>query len=413
MKHRHGCWPVKRIDLSWSHWFLALSHCLLPSKRKNLLEEIRTSTSSAVDPLVCISTRAAFDLLLRAVDWEDGDEILFSGLTIAAMPERAIRHGLRVVPLDIDPDTGIPDHSALSRTVTRRTKAIVVAHLFGARFDMTDVIEEAKKHNLLVIEDCAQAYDGPNWHGHSAADVSLFSFGSTKSATALGGALAFVRRTHLRETMARLHFTLPIQARVSYLMILVKYGFIMACTLPSIYRVLFFLAKKIGLDIEQVTHNLSRSPTASTSEDHLRKQPSNPLLRLLGARLREGSTRLELRRSRAQILISCLENTQLVPTSGHEHHNYWIVPFRSDLANLTKLDFWNDGLQVISSRLVPVEGLTEDSGAHQLASIVLLPFDPLMPITQLVETGRTVNQLVERAKRNRSVTNQKTFSYTS
>lgn len=406
-------WPVKRIDLSWSHWFLALSHCLLPSKRKNLLEEIRTSASSAVDPLVCLSTRAAFDLLLRAVDWEDGDEILFSGLTIAAMPELAIHHGFRVLPLDIDPDSGIPDHSGLSRIVTRRTKAIVVAHLFGARFDLTDLIEEAKKHNLLVIEDCAQAYDGPNWHGHSAADVSLFSFGSTKSATALGGALAFVRRIDLRETMERLHFTLPIQARVSYLRILVKYGFIMACTLPRIYRVLHFLAQKIGLDIEQVTHHLSRSPTTSTSVNHLRKQPSNPLLKLLGARLGEGNSRLELRRSRAQILLSCFENTQLVPTSGHEHHNYWIIPFRSDLANLRKLDFWNDGLHVISSRLVPVEGLTEDSGAHQLANIVLLPFDPLMPITQLMETGRTVNQLVEKAKHNPSLTNQETYSYTT
>lgn len=403
-------WPVKRIDLRWSHWCLALSHCLLPSQRRDLLEEIRVSTGSGVDPLVCVSTRAAFDLILRAVDWEEGDEVLFSGLTIAAMPELATGHGFRVSPLDIDPNTGIPNHRDLSRLVTRRTKAIVIAHLFGARLDLTDLIEEAKKHHLLVIEDCAQAYDGPIWHGHPTADISLFSFGSTKSATALGGALAFVRKGRLRNTMENLHFALPVQARTSYFRILVKYGLIMACTLPSIYSVLFFLAKKMRLNVEHLIHAFSRSPSTSTSAAHLRKQPSNPLLRLLSARLGEGGSQLELRRSRAQILLACLENRQLVPTSEHERHNYWIVPFRADLANLTKLDFWNVGLHVISSRLVPVEGLPEHSGAHRLASIVLLPFDPAMPEAQLEEIGEVVNQLVEKAKLDRPTTNQEEIS---
>ena len=399
-------WPVKRIDLSWSHWFLALAHCLLPSKRRNLLEEIRTSTGSAVNPLVCVSTRAAFDLLLRTVDWEDGDEILFSGLTIAAMPELAIRHGFRVSPLDIDPNSGIPNHRDLSRFVTPRTKAIVIAHLFGARFDLTDLIEDAKKHHLLVIEDCAQAYDGPNWHGHPGADVSLFSFGSTKSATALGGALAFVREDRLRSTMESLYSALPVQARISYFRVLLKYGLIMACTFPGIYSVLFNLAEKIGLEMEKLIHAFSRSPSAGTTVDHLRKQPSNPLLRLLCARLGEGTSRLDVRRSRAQILLSYLQNVQLVPTSEHERHNYWIVPFRADSANLTKLDFWNVGLHVISSRLVPVEGLPAHSGAHRLANIVLLPFDPSMPDAQLEEIGKVVNQLVEKAKLDPSTTNQ-------
>ena len=403
-------WPVKRIDLGWSHWFLALSHCLLPSKRQSLLEEISTSTGSPVEPLVCVSARSAFDLLLRTVDWEDGDEILFSGLTIAAMPELAIRHGLRVLPLDIDPDSGIPDTRDLSRLVTRQTKAIVIAHLFGARFDLTELIEEAKKHDLLVIEDCAQAYDGPNWHGHSDADVSLFSFGSTKSATALGGALVFVRKNDLRETMERLHFTLPTQTRISYFLVLVKYGLIMTCTVPVIYSALFFLAKKIGLEMEHLIHAFSKSLFTGTNLDFLRKQPSNPLLSLLGTRLAEGTSKLELRRSQVQILRTSLANEHLIPTSQHERHNYWIVPFRADLTCLTKQDFKNAGLEVISSRLVPIEGLAEDSGAHRLASIVLLPFDPSMPPALLADIGQTVKRLLENVKLDPSIPNQKETS---
>ena len=406
-------WPVKRIDLSWSHWFLALSHCLLPGNRQVLLEEICTSTGSAVEPLVCVSTRAAFDLLLRAVDWEDGDEILFSGLTIAAMPELAISHGFRILPLDIDPDSGVPNHRELTRMVTPRTRAIVVAHLFGARFDLTDLIEEAKKHNLLVVEDCAQAYDGPNWHGHTTADISLFSFGSTKSATALGGAIAFVRNARLRKTMETLHLALPLQSRISYFRRLVKYGLVMACTFPGIYRVLSFLAKKVGLQMEHLIHTVSRSPSAGTTMDHLRTQPSNPLLRLLCARLEEGTSRLEFRRSRAQILLSSVKNKQLIPTSEHKHHNYWIVPFRADLANLTKLDLSNAGLDVISSRLVPVDALPECSGAHQLASIVLLPFDPAMSDGLLAEIGRTINQLTDTPQPHASALSQQQTSSTS
>lgn len=370
---------------------------MLPINRDQVLVDIRSTLRSTTDFLVCVSARAAFDLYLQASDWREGDEIVFSGLTIAAMPELAIRRGLHVLPLDIDPDSGVPAHQELLTIVTPRTKAIVVVHLFGARFDLTDLIHEAKKHNLVIIEDCAQAYDGPHWHGHPDADMSLFSFGSTKSATALGGALAFIRRPNLFASMNALQSNYPLRSRITYLGRVLKYGIVMLSTVPMIYRFLHILMIALRLDSEKLIHALSRSPSTDKANSQFLEQPSSPLLKLLWMRLFEGDSPLTIRRSHARKLLCYLESEQLIPTSQHERHNFWIVPFRADLVNLTRIDFSNAGVEVISTRLVPLVGLSEDSGAHQLARVVLLPFDVAMSDSQLAEIGSRVKQLAIKA----------------
>ena len=125
---------------------------------------------------------------------------------------RIIRdHGLVPVPVDIDVEHLAVDPASLERGLSPRTRAVLVAHLFGTRQPLDAVVRFARQHKLLVIEDCAQAFVGTGFTGHPEASVSMFSFGPIKTATALGGGLLLVRDPAVLATMRRLLAAEPLQ----------------------------------------------------------------------------------------------------------------------------------------------------------------------------------------------------------
>ena len=129
-------WPCKEIDLAWADWFFAVGACLSPPPIQDVSARVERLWSTRADSLACLTVRSAFDLYLRAQRWEAGSEIVFSALTVPDMPHLARQHGLRPVPLDIDPATAAWDDGALERSVGSRTRALVLAHLFGSRIDL-------------------------------------------------------------------------------------------------------------------------------------------------------------------------------------------------------------------------------------------------------------------------------------
>ncbi|TMI03484.1 MAG: DegT/DnrJ/EryC1/StrS aminotransferase family protein, partial [Betaproteobacteria bacterium] len=110
----------------------------------------------------------------------------------------------------------------ISEHVTARTRAIVVAHLFGSRMAMEPISAAARRHELLVIEDCAQAFAADGYRGSAQSDVSLFSFGPIKTSTALGGALLRVSDAGLRTAMLARQRKYPGQRRAAYVRKLMK-----------------------------------------------------------------------------------------------------------------------------------------------------------------------------------------------
>ena len=153
-------WPCKRFDFTWADWRFALKACLSPPPRESVAARIESLWSADHDTIACLTVRSAFDLFLRAKQWDSGDEIIFSALTVSDMPHIARQHGLQPVPLDIDPLTTAWDDRALEQLIGSRTRAIVLAHLFGARVDVEPAVAVALRHGVAVVEDCAQAYAG-------------------------------------------------------------------------------------------------------------------------------------------------------------------------------------------------------------------------------------------------------------
>ncbi len=127
-------------------------------------------------------------LALRALDIGPGDEVITTPFSYVATSEVIVRVGARPVFVDIDPDTFNLNLDLVEQAITPETKAIIPVHLFGLAVDMTRLMAIAQKHNLVVIEDCAQAA-GATWQGKpvgSFGHAGAFSFFPTKNLGALG-----------------------------------------------------------------------------------------------------------------------------------------------------------------------------------------------------------------------------------
>ncbi len=136
--------------------------------------------------------RMAFYYILRALDLEPGSEVIFPALTFWVIPEIALRTGLKPVFVDVDPLTFNIDPEKIEERVTTRTRAIVPTHLYGQPCDMNAILPIAEKHNLIVIEDCAQAA-GARYQGRlvgTFGTASLFSFQMLKGINTYGGGMA-------------------------------------------------------------------------------------------------------------------------------------------------------------------------------------------------------------------------------
>lgn len=138
--------------------------------------------------IACNSGTDALYLALRAYNIGAGDEVITSSFTFFSTAEVITLVGATPVFIDIDPQSFNFDTQQLAAAITPKTKAIIPVHLFGYPADMTTVMEMARQHNLLVIEDCAQA-TGATWDGQkvgSIGHVGCFSFFPTKNLGACG-----------------------------------------------------------------------------------------------------------------------------------------------------------------------------------------------------------------------------------
>jgi dTDP-4-amino-4,6-dideoxygalactose transaminase len=125
----------------------------------------------------------ALHLALRAADIGPGDEVITTPFTFIATAEAVSYVGAVPVFVDIRPDTFNMDVSQIAQKITKRTKAILPVHLYGQAVDMGPLMKIATKHNLKVIEDCAQSF-GAEYRGKktgSFGDMGCFSFFPSKN----------------------------------------------------------------------------------------------------------------------------------------------------------------------------------------------------------------------------------------
>ena len=117
-----------------------------------------------------------------------GDEVIIPAYTFCATAIPFGKTGAKIVWADTNRDTWLADPGDIEKKITSRTKALVVVHLLGTPANMPKIMEIARKHNLKVVEDCAQAV-GASIDGRKVGtfgDFGCFSFHGAKTMTTLG-----------------------------------------------------------------------------------------------------------------------------------------------------------------------------------------------------------------------------------
>ena len=129
---------------------------------------------------------AALEVALRAIGVEAGDEIIVPPYTFIATAGACLMVNTVPVFVDIEPDTYNLDPTKIEAAITDRTRAIIPVHIAGCPADMDTIMAVARRYNLKVIEDCAQAH-AAEWRGRrvgAIGDVGIFSFQSSKNLNA-------------------------------------------------------------------------------------------------------------------------------------------------------------------------------------------------------------------------------------
>lgn len=135
----------------------------------------------------------ALEAAVLALNLPEGSEVIMPAFTIISCGNAIIKAGLIPVLVDADPDTWNMDVSQIEDKITDRTAAIMVVHIYGLPVEMGPVLDIAKRHNLAIIEDAAEAI-GVTCNGRqcgSFGDISCMSFFANKHVTTGEGGMIF------------------------------------------------------------------------------------------------------------------------------------------------------------------------------------------------------------------------------
>ena len=133
--------------------------------------------------LLTTSCTDALEMAAILINIKEGDEVIMPSFTFVSTANAFVLRGAKIIFADSRKDHPGIDEFAIEKLITPKTKAIVVVHYAGVACDMDIIMDLAKKHNLFVIEDAAQAIDSyyKNKPLGSIAHLSAFSFHETKN----------------------------------------------------------------------------------------------------------------------------------------------------------------------------------------------------------------------------------------
>jgi perosamine synthetase len=385
-------WPRKLIDISWRDLAFGLMKCVVPARASSLCKAERA--------LVCLSVRSGFDLLLQSLRMPIGSEVIMTAVTIPDMIEIVKRHDLIPIAVDLDVATLSPSVRELKRCLTPRTRAIVIAHLFGAVTPLEEILRFAKEHGLFVIEDAAQAFSAPNYLGCGEADANLVSFGPIKTATALGGALVRVRDERVYAEMRQRQMRYPLQRRRDYAKRLFKYAGLKLASPRAVFGLLVWLAGLVGRDPDRLLRSVTRNFGKRDLLLSIRLQPCAALSAMVLRRWRTYSPkRIERRAELGDMLVQLLEDSWLIPGSRAVEHSHWVLAVMTDQADSLVSELRRNGFDATQRHNLTV--LEEPSPEPQrrahvmvqvLPNLVFLPLYPELSVAAVQRMAQVVTR---------------------
>lgn len=152
---------------------------------------------------------AGFEIAFKYANLQPGDEVIVPAITFIATMAYPLQVGAKVVFADVDPRTLNMDPADVARKITPKTKMIVPVHMGGYPVDMDPIMELARKHDILVLEDAAHAF-GASYKGKkigTIGDFTSFSLHEVKNITSFGeGGILTTNIEGFRDDMKRARF---------------------------------------------------------------------------------------------------------------------------------------------------------------------------------------------------------------
>lgn len=370
--------PRGQLDVSFGELAAAARFCLdIPSslKRNSCEAEIcgvwkQMSQEVGEQPndreiIVGLSARSLLDLYLRAKTFLPGSEVIVTPpINIPAMIAILEYHGLVVVPVDLPESFAIDrvlrvDLDEVGRVVTTTTAAIMLVHPFGIETiiesDMEHLRALADKHGFDIIEDCAECYSGARSTSRPHADLTLFSFGTIKTATALGGGVAVLRSSQLSTKMKRLHQSLyESQTQTEFFWKVIKAVLIrIVATSPNLYAVIALSCRCLRFDFDHVVSSSVRNFSSKQQDvqiGRIRRRPSLALLKMLEIRIRsyrQTESSLQTKIEQCEKMMSLLHISPVVKwPKAVATHSWWLAPIMVPTPDKTSLRLLHLGYDV-------------------------------------------------------------------
>jgi dTDP-4-amino-4,6-dideoxygalactose transaminase len=265
------------------------------------------------------------------------------------------------------------------------------------------VIDMARKYNLLVIEDCAQAFAGREFTGHDGALASMFSFGPLKYATALGGAVLRVRDPALLERMRAIQATYPVQRTRAYLKRLLKFAALKILTTRTVLGAVTRFFRMRGEDYEDSVSDAVRNVANLGSSKRIRIRCNAPMLAVLQRRLtRFRPTDFSDRIEAGRFLLEELGDTVVCPGTRNPIHNFWVFPILVDdpgklMEGLRGQGFDGATLQRSATVAPPADRpkLTPVKARDALSKLVILPCYGGIPKSEMRRQAEVVRRIVQ------------------
>lgn len=315
--------PRGKLYISYKNLISGAYYCLTDKSRKHDVDQ-------DTGKLICLSVRTGFDLILSTLNLPEGSEILVTDINIPDMFNIITGHNLTPVPVPVNKYTLNMSPAQVEAAITPATKAILVTHLFGGIMETEAIVAIARKHHLIVFEDCAQAYAGNLYSGNPASDVVMFSFGFIKTNTAGSGAIIKIKdRTLYTEVAARNSDYLQ-QSTTRYFKKLFKATFVKLLTNKTIYTGFYNLVMAMGKDFEDVLAGFTKGFPGDDIFKQIRHKPSIPNQRLLRKKLADFDQKSITKRVRlANDILSGIPDNYKIGFEN-KRHTYWVMPVETN-----------------------------------------------------------------------------------
>lgn len=389
--------PRKKLDIRWPDLVTAVFRSLWPGNRAATQRRVEALFCPGEPCLVSLSERSAFDVAVQAYNFPPGSEVLVSSLTVKPFPEILKAHGLVPIPIDLNMNDLSMRMDVLERAVNERTRAIVCAQLLGSRIPLDDYVDFAKRHNLVIFEDCAQAYTGDDFRGHPETDVTMFSFGPIKTCSALWGGITRFKDAGICEKARAIQEQQPVQTRWLMFFRALKYAVLKSTTYRIPYTIINHVLRMLGLD--HITDKSIRNFTGKDQFRKFRQRPSYPLLALLERRLKRFKPKpVEQRVANAE-LFTRLTPDLVRPAIDAPYHTFWIYPVLANDRQALIRYLWSKGYDstvgpssfLVASAEPGYEEFEPHVAKETMNQVVYLPVHDRMTRREIERLARVIN----------------------